>query len=114
MNYFYTFYLFLFQRSYAAVVRNNINTSVHLSNKNETNTSNIRIKHEKQPIIVEAGLSDKATNLVNKTKSGSSCRDGGASGRSSGQTANQQVISEDVHPYLKQLEQALELEVKYR
>jgi len=102
------------KRSYAAVVRNNINTSVHLSNKNETNTSNIRIKHEKQPIIVEAGLSDKATNLVNKTKSGSSCCDGGATGRSSGQTANQQVISEDVHPYLKQLEQALELEVKYR
>jgi len=106
------------KRSYAAVVRNNINTSVHLtlssSNKNETNT---RIKHEKQPIIVEAGLTtnEKATNLVNKTKSGSCCHsDGGATGRSSGQTANQQVISEDVHPYLKQLEQALELEVKYR
>jgi len=104
------------KRSYAAVVRNNINTSVPLSNKNETNTSNIRIKHEKQPIIVEAGLctvSEKAINLVNKTKSGSCC-DGGATGRSSGQSANQQVISEDVHPYLKQLEQALELEVKYR
>jgi len=104
------------KRSYAAVVRNNINSSLNSSNKNETNTSNIRIKHEKQPIIVEAGLctvSEKATNLVNKTKSGSCC-DGGATGRSSGQSANQQVISEDVHPYLKQLEQALELEVKYR
>lgn len=114
------------KRSYAAVVRNNINTSVHLSlnsNKNETNTSNnIRTKHEKQPIIVEAGLCttgssggacSKATNLVNKTKSG--CCDGGATGRvGGGQAANQQVISEDVHPYLKQLEQALELEVKYR
>lgn len=120
------------KRSYAAVVRNNINTSaVHLtlnvSNKNETNTSNnsIRIKHEKQPIIVEADLctssstscNQKATgNLVNKTKSGCcGSGDGGATGRSSGQAANcQQVISEDVHPYLKQLEQALELEVKYR
>jgi len=104
------------KRSYAAVVRNNINSSLNSSNKNETNTSNIRIKHEKQPIIVEAGLctvSEKAINLVNKTKSGSCC-DGGATGRSSGQSANQQVISEDVHPYLKQLEQALELEVKYR
>jgi len=104
------------KRSYAAVVRNSINSSLNSSNKNETNTSNIRIKHEKQPIIVEAGLctvSEKAINLVNKTKSGSCC-DGGATGRSSGQSANQQVISEDVHPYLKQLEQALELEVKYR
>jgi len=104
------------KRSYAAVVRNNINSSLNSSNKNETNTSNIRIKHEKQPIIVEAGLctvSEKAINLVNKTKSGSCC-DGGATGRGSGQSANQQVISEDVHPYLKQLEQALELEVKYR
>ena len=42
---------------------------------------------EKRPIIVEAGLGHKRP---------------------------QKVIGEDVHPYLCQLEQALELETKYR
>jgi cyclin G2 len=109
------------KRSYAAVVRNNINTSVHLTlNKNETNNSNIgRTKHEKQPIIIEAGLNiggngggmhlassninacNGKPNLVNKTANAKN-------------RPKMPVIGEDVHPYLKQLEQALELEVKYR
>jgi cyclin G2 len=99
------------KRSYAAVVRNNINTSVHLAlNKNETNSNSSigrNTKHEKQPIIIEAGLnvdgmpsSVNKPNLVNKT--------------AKNRLPKMPVISEDVHPYLKQLEQALELEVKYR
>merc|ERR1712045_413879 len=47
---------------------------------------------EKTPIIIEAGLG--------KT--------------SSSKSKSQHVIGEDVHPYLCQLEQALELEIKYR
>merc|ERR1711963_149693 len=100
------------KRSYAAVVRNNINTSVHLLNNNKNeNTSNIgRSKHqEKQPIIVEAGLnmdSKRESSCCNLTKKSGVPSNQGASGH--------QVISEDVHPYLKQLEQALELEIKYR
>jgi len=99
------------KRSYAAVVRNNINTSVHLAlNKNETNSNSSigrNTKHEKQPIIIEAGLnvdgmpsSVTKPNLVNKT--------------AKNRPPKMPVIGEDVHPYLKQLEQALELEVKYR
>ena len=33
---------------------------------------------------------------------------------SSSKSKSQHVIGEDVHPYLRQLEQALELEIKYR
>lgn len=48
---------------------------------------------EKRPIIVEAGLG-KSSKMIKSNP--------------------QPVIGEDVHPYLRQLEQALELEVKYR
>ena len=34
--------------------------------------------------------------------------------KSSNSATSQNVIGEDVHPYLRQLEEALELEVKYR
>lgn len=37
-----------------------------------------------------------------------------ASNQACGGGPDIEVIGEDVHPYLKQLEQALELEIKYR
>jgi len=81
------------KRSYAAVVRNNINSS---SNNNKKMTMDITkpVVVEKTPIIIEAGLG-KMTGTPVKPK-------------------GQHVIGEDVHPYLRQLEQALELEIKYR
>ena len=76
------------KRSYAAVVRNNINTS---ANTKKATPAVAPALVEKKPIIVEAGLGSKQPKIM-----------------------AQEVIGEDVHPYLKQLEQALELEVKYR
>jgi len=81
------------KRSYAAVVRNNINSS---SNNNcccSDKKNDKPIIVEKRPIIVEAGLG-KSSKMIKSDP--------------------QPVIGEDVHPYLRQLEQALELEVKYR
>ena len=82
------------KRSYAAVVRNNINSS---SNNNKKMTMDITkpVVVEKTPIIIEAGLGKMTGTPVSKPK-------------------GQHVIGEDVHPYLRQLEQALELEIKYR
>jgi len=79
------------KRSYAAVVRNNINSSANDFSKKikETSKSHHVPVPEKRPIIVEAGLN--------------------------GQNKKQNMHhNEDVHPYLCQLEQALELEAKYR
>jgi len=95
------------KRSYAAVVRNNINSSSN-NNKNSLDKKNIipNIADkqpaggsvvEKRPIIVEAGIG-KSSKMI----------------KSSNPTTTQVSIGEDVHPYLRQLEQALELEVKYR
>ena len=111
--------IFFFQRSYAAVVRNNINTSVvHLAlniNKNENNTSNNNNKigrTEKQAIIIESGIDSKsAMSCKAKPLGGASAASNQACG---GGGPDIEVIGEDVHPYLKQLEQALELEIKYR
>lgn len=88
------------KRSYAAVVRNNINSSHSNNNNNSINNKKMTMDSskpvivEKTPIIIEAGLG-KTNNTSSKCKS-------------------QHVIGEDVHPYLRQLEQALELEIKYR
>lgn len=90
------------KRSYAAVVRNNINSSNNLNsvNKKMTLESSVKPVKEKTPIIIEAGLNGKMTGApVKQSKSNNS---------------SQHVIGEDVHPYLRQLEQALELEAKYR
>ena len=85
------------KRSYAAVVRNNINSnnSNDFSKKIKENGKIGLPAFEKRPIIVEAGLSSSGGQ--NKK----CCKD--ALHR-----------NEDVHPYLCQLEQALELETKYR
>ena len=79
------------KRSYAAVVRsnNNSNNSNDFSKKIKENG---KIPVEKRPIIVEAG------NLSSGGQNKKCCKD-----------ALRQ--HEDVHPYLCQLEQALELEV---
>jgi len=81
------------KRSYAAVVRNNINSnnSNDFSKKIKENGKIGLPAFEKRPIIVEAGLSS-----------------------SGGQNKKCLHRNEDVHPYLCQLEQALELETKYR
>ncbi len=80
------------KRSYAAVVRNNINSSQSLK----------ELPACKKPQIVE-----KKAIIIEAT-------DGNVSS-SQAKTCHSHVqVSEDVHPYLKQLEQALELEVKYR
>merc|ERR1711997_330915 len=106
------------KRSYAAVVRNNINTSVvHLAlniNKNENNTSNNNNNNkigrtEKQAIIIESGIDSKSAMSCKSKPLGSA-----ASNQACGGGPDIEVIGEDVHPYLKQLEQALELEIKYR
>ena len=78
------------KRSYAAVVRNNINSSANdFSKKIKETSKSHHVPVEKRPIIVEAGLN--------------------------GQNKKQNMHhNEDVHPYLCQLEQALELEAKYR
>ena len=117
-----------FQRSYAAVVRNNINTSVvHLAlniNKNENNTSNNNNKigrTEKQAIIIESGIDSKSAMSCKTKPLGGTVHHGSAasnpaaaSNQACGGGPDIEVIGEDVHPYLKQLEQALELEIKYR
>lgn len=78
------------KRSYAAVVRNNINSSCNNAKCEKKSVMPQMMTTEKRPIIVEAG------DLGQPRKS------------------SRNVIGEDVHPYLKQLEQALELEIKYR
>ena len=112
-----------FQRSYAAVVRNNINTSVvHLAlniNKNENNTSNNNNnkigRTEKQAIIIESGIDSKsAMSCKSKPLGSAASNPAAASNQACGGGPDIEVIGEDVHPYLKQLEQALELEIKYR
>ena len=112
-----------FQRSYAAVVRNNINTSVvHLAlniNKNENNTSNNNNnkigRTEKQAIIIESGIDSKsAMSCKSKPLGSAASNTAAASNQACGGGPDIEVIGEDVHPYLKQLEQALELEIKYR
>lgn len=116
------------KRSYAAVVRNNINTSVvHLAlniNKNENNTSNNNNKigrTEKQAIIIESGIDSKSAMSCKTKPLGGAVHHGSAasnpaaaSNQACGGGPDIEVIGEDVHPYLKQLEQALELEIKYR
>ena len=62
---------------------------------------------EKTPIIIEAGLGNPNPKGVNPPS-------GVKHSKSSNSATSQHVIGEDVHPYLRQLEQALELEVKYR
>ena len=75
---------------FAAVVRNNINSSCNNAKCEKKSVMPQMMTTEKRPIIVEAG------DLGQPRKS------------------SRNVIGEDVHPYLKQLEQALELEIKYR
>ena len=96
------------KRSYAAVVRNNINSSNNnLVNSKKMTLDKVPIVKEKTPIIIEAGLGNPNPKGVNPPS-------GVKHSKSSNSATSQHVIGEDVHPYLRQLEQALELEVKYR
>jgi len=97
------------KRSYAAVVRNNINSSNHGNNGNNMSAckkANQAAVVEKRPIIVEAGLGSKQPKIAAAAS--------GASALTTADLSATNQIGEDVTPYLKQLEQALELEVKYR
>lgn len=77
------------KRSYAAVVRSN--NKINMNHDKPLTSAKQVVMVEKKPIII-----------VEESKKPSS------------RGGHNQVIGEDVYPYLKQLEQALELEVKYR
>lgn len=93
-------------------------------NKNENNTSNNNNKigrTEKQAIIIESGIDSKSAMSCKTKPLGGTVHHGSAasnpaaaSNQACGGGPDIEVIGEDVHPYLKQLEQALELEIKYR
>jgi cyclin G2 len=79
------------KRSYAAVVRNNINQSGTNHSKKMSISVESNLKSQttemKRPIIIEGGFNNNTTRIINEDL---------------------------VHPNLRQLEQALELEIKYR
>lgn len=84
------------KRSYAAVVRSNsgCGSNNNSDNKNNNHATSPVVAERRPIIIVEAGTGLGKAAKAAKTSA--------------------PVIGEDVHPYLRQLEQALELEVKYR
>ena len=88
-------------------------------NKNENNTSNNNNNNkigrtEKQAIIIESGIDSKSAMSCKSKPLGAASNPATASNQACGGGPDIEVIGEDVHPYLKQLEQALELEIKYR